>query len=62
MGDVVAMGVEEGSNSEGSEEESGDSSDEDTKSKVVGGEVDLMGLVGVAVEEESKEEVVQPFS
>ncbi|XP_059071299.1 uncharacterized protein LOC131865267 [Cryptomeria japonica] len=44
--DVVAKGVEEGLDSDGSEEESGDSSDEDTEFEVVGGGVGLMGFVG----------------
>ncbi|XP_059068492.1 protein argonaute 2-like [Cryptomeria japonica] len=56
--DVVAMGVEEGSDSDGSEEESGDSSDEDTKYEVVGGGVGLMGLAGVVAKELEEEDVV----
>lgn len=56
--DVNALGDKEGFDSDRSEDESCDSSDEVTKSEVVGGRVGLMGLVSVAVEEGSEEEDV----
>ncbi|XP_057868563.1 uncharacterized protein LOC131075708 [Cryptomeria japonica] len=49
---VASMGVKEGSHSDGSNEEIGDYSDEDTESEVVGGGVGFMGLEGIAVEYE----------
>lgn len=55
------MQAEEGSGDDGSEEEGDDSSDEEIKFKEVGGGVGLMGLVGIAVEEEEEEDV-QPLS
>ncbi|XP_059070328.1 glycine-rich cell wall structural protein 1.8-like [Cryptomeria japonica] len=57
--DVAVVEAEEGSGSDGSEEES-DYSSEDTKFEEVGGGVCLIGLVGVAMEEE--EEDVQQLS